>query len=560
MKMNKRIREWKYLTGTDFQRLNKEQCVVVVSCSPLEVHGPHLPVVTDMLEAEALVVRSVEMLMERYPTMECLRLPPLYVAADVLPHSGSIQFRSSTITRVLSDLGRSLAKQGFRKVWVTSFHGGPRHFVPIEIACDKVNRTYGIEMVSVFSLLLGLLTGGSSELAEILGKDADIDVEQWRGDSHGGGIETSMMLHLVGEYVDACWQELPKRTVNIKLKEEGKKPLQEKGRPGMVELIRGFREKLKYYETETYAGIPKLASPELGEQFIETLAKLSAEVLEDVWLGKIKPEQCHSPLWPVRWLFANEVLGRVFERAMSYKNRVFLASIIMGISETNQSEDENYLVPLENAKVEGLRQRQKQKTRDALCAAARKLFKERDFESVRIEEIVEKAEVSRRTFFRYFATKEAVVFPNHEQRLEDFVHALRVQPGESNPWQAVQRACKLMAEEFSQNHVEMLEQYELIIRTPSLIVYELELDRHWEHAMEMCLLENSKNDRRQRPAKVMAGALMGAVRATLRDWYSNQCTEDLLGLANSTIAMLEQGFGNWQLTMVQFEEKEENAP
>lgn len=58
------------------------------------------------------------------------------------------------------------------------------------------------------------------------------------------------------------------------------------------------------------------------------------------------------------------------------------------------------------------RERQRATTRDALATAALELFEERGFAATTIDDIAERADVARRTFFRYFATKEAVLFPD----------------------------------------------------------------------------------------------------------------------------------------------------
>lgn len=318
------VLEWQYLTGPDFDAMDRENTVVIVACSPLEVHGPHLPVVTDNLEAQKLAERATELLTERHPDIRFVMLPPLYVAADVLPHPGSVAFKQGTIIRVLEDLGRSLARQGFRHIWVSSFHGGPRHFVSIEVAADRVNRRYGTKMVSVFSLLIGRLTGGETDLADMFAHIDGLERELLVGDSHGGAVETSLMLHLLGERVRDVYRELPRRTVDIRLRENGREPLGHPGgRPSFPRLMAGFREKLKFYEAETYSGAPAIASAEAGAEMMEILAGHATEALSELWTGRIGPEDCHSPVWPVRWVFTSRLVTRAFEAAMRYRNRVF---------------------------------------------------------------------------------------------------------------------------------------------------------------------------------------------------------------------------------------------
>jgi AcrR family transcriptional regulator len=60
----------------------------------------------------------------------------------------------------------------------------------------------------------------------------------------------------------------------------------------------------------------------------------------------------------------------------------------------------------------GRRQRKRRTTRETLIAAALDLFEENGFAATTIDEITERADVARRTFFRYFASKDAVLLPD----------------------------------------------------------------------------------------------------------------------------------------------------
>ena len=66
----------------------------------------------------------------------------------------------------------------------------------------------------------------------------------------------------------------------------------------------------------------------------------------------------------------------------------------------------------------GLRERKKQRTRQALIDAAVRLFEERGYEATTVADIAAAAEVTPRTFFLHFPAKEAVVFANSPSRLE----------------------------------------------------------------------------------------------------------------------------------------------
>ncbi|MFA5884277.1 MAG: TetR family transcriptional regulator [Acidimicrobiia bacterium] len=87
----------------------------------------------------------------------------------------------------------------------------------------------------------------------------------------------------------------------------------------------------------------------------------------------------------------------------------------------------------------GRRERNKLRTRHELHAAAVRLFAERGYEATSVDDIVEEAGVSVRTFFRYFASKEDVLFARHMD-VTGFLDDLARQPRGVPPVEAIRRA------------------------------------------------------------------------------------------------------------------------
>jgi AcrR family transcriptional regulator len=77
---------------------------------------------------------------------------------------------------------------------------------------------------------------------------------------------------------------------------------------------------------------------------------------------------------------------------------------------------------------EGRRERKKRATRDAIAATARRLFAERGFDAVTVAEIAEAADVSEKTVFNHFATKEDLVFAGGESRLTQLLTDVAQRP------------------------------------------------------------------------------------------------------------------------------------
>jgi creatinine amidohydrolase len=319
-----KLLRWETLTKRKFDQLDRDRCIVLVTCSPLEVHGPHLPLGADALEGQGLAQRALQYLPEPHRSRTFLQLPFVYAATDTVPQPGSLFFRPSTTMAVLKDLGRSLAAQGFKDIVVSNFHGSPRHFLAIERACDAVTRERNVRMVSLFSVLISRLTGGSAELYDVLGKLPGVDPEDLKGDTHGGLVETSQLLALHPEWVERDYGSLPRRTVDIWLEERGEGlPEIERGKPAnFLKMFKAFQSGVRFFQAESYSGTPGKASAELGERIMEVLGTHAAQAMTEILEGKLPPDQWHSPLWSKRFLFTNPAMVWLFNRILGIEKGV----------------------------------------------------------------------------------------------------------------------------------------------------------------------------------------------------------------------------------------------
>jgi creatinine amidohydrolase len=314
------VLRWERLTKKQFDGIDRGRAVVLVTCSPLEVHGPHLPLGADVLEGEGLAERMLRFLPERHQGRTFLKLPCIYAASDPVPQPGSLSFRPSTTIAFLEDLGRTLAAQGFRHVLVSNFHGSPRHFLAIEVACDRVSRERGIAMLCVFSAMLSRLSVAGSELGDVLGHLPGVSKADFDGDTHGGLVETSQLLALHPELVDPDYKSLPRRNVEIWLEERGAaRPAaaNAEGLRGQLAafgaMLESFRAGLRFFSEETYSGMPGKASAELGEGFLDSLGAAAGELVAQLLDGTLPEAEWHSPLWKLRHVFTHPAAVRFFD-------------------------------------------------------------------------------------------------------------------------------------------------------------------------------------------------------------------------------------------------------
>ena len=132
----------------------------------------------------------------------------------------------------------------------------------------------------------------------------------------------------------------------------------------------------------------------------------------------------------------------------------------------------------------GLRERKKLRTREQITEAAIRLFAERGFDGTTVDDIAEAADVSRRTFFRYFARKEDVVLAWKQEAAEELRRALAQRPAGEAPLDAVQGAISTLAQSYGARR-------ELTLGLLRLFERPLELPHAGHDAWDEILTEGS---------------------------------------------------------------------
>jgi AcrR family transcriptional regulator len=185
----------------------------------------------------------------------------------------------------------------------------------------------------------------------------------------------------------------------------------------------------------------------------------------------------------------------------------------------------------------GLRERKKAQTRQALTAAAIRLSIERGSpDRVTVEEISEAAEVSPRTFFNYFSSKEDAILgvdPEHRSTLRT---ELELRPDGESPVEALRAALLSTAEDIDENAELWAQRLQLVREHPALshgyVASFADFERGLVEAMAARLGMDADAD--LYPALVVSAALT-VMRVTVKHW---QATDDGPGLA----ALLDLAF------------------
>ncbi len=193
------------------------------------------------------------------------------------------------------------------------------------------------------------------------------------------------------------------------------------------------------------------------------------------------------------------------------------------------------------------RERRKRQTRRALQAAAVRLFAERGFEATTIEDITDAVDVGRRTFFRYYATKEDVLLPHNPDVLDRLRAALVARPAEE-PIEASLRAVMeaiLGAEQYAPEEKRelILLRAELMATTPSLVARSLELQAAWEAVIaEAIAVRRGVDAATDVRSRLLAAGVVATLRVALDVWVARGGTMDLATLVAEGLDALESGF------------------
>ena len=182
--------------------------------------------------------------------------------------------------------------------------------------------------------------------------------------------------------------------------------------------------------------------------------------------------------------------------------------------------------------------------RDALVAAAFQLFMERGYEQTTVDDIVALAGVGRRSFFRYFPSKEDVVFPDHERCLADMTAFLAEGGEEDEPVRRVCDAARLVLRMYAENPAFSVQRYRLTKKVPGLRAYELSVVWRYERALAAYLRGRfaGRPDGTLR-ADVIAAAVVAAHNNALRSWLRSDGKGDAGVAVDHALGYVQSAYG-----------------
>ena len=247
--------EWASLKAHELRDLANQNAVVVIPVAAIEQHGPHLPVQVDSRLATEVSLRAAR---KAFPARPTVVLPVIWhgLSEHHMPFGGTITLDHQTLHAVFRCVIASVQRHGFKDVLIMNGHGGNilssqliAQDLTVELGATIVAATYWLE--------------GEHAIGPLLEDQSNV--------LHAGEAETSMMLALAPELVDAT--DLSAHAVEADL--------------GFLKAGEGsyrWRD-LTHVTHNGVIGDPSSATAEKGEQLLEAAAEAIANLIvtKETW-------------------------------------------------------------------------------------------------------------------------------------------------------------------------------------------------------------------------------------------------------------------------------------
>jgi creatinine amidohydrolase len=260
-------RDWTDIHWPDISGAAPARWIAVLPLAATEQHGPHLPVGTDVMIAQAYLARVRELLPGNIP-VTFLPLQSVGISTEHVDYPGTLTLPSEVALQSWMALGEGVARAGIKKLVMVTSHGG--NSAAMTLVAQDLRARHG---------LLAVTTAWSRlSAAEEL-----FTAEEVRHGIHGGAVETSIMLARYKQHV-RIEKIADFRPTSIAMEKNYRRLSAHRPAP--------YAWQAQDLHLKGAAGDATAASAEKGERLLEHGARAFCELLADV--DKFDPETLSS--------------------------------------------------------------------------------------------------------------------------------------------------------------------------------------------------------------------------------------------------------------------------
>lgn len=255
------IIEFSHLNWKQIEELPRDSTIFFLPISPMEEHGPHLPVGTDYLTAKDTAKDAIINLEQSDQPIKGVLLPaiPLGFCEFNTDFPGSVSVSSRVVREVIISFGTALATHGFNMMVICTYHMALSHLKGIYQAMKYLKRKYQMKICEPWAPLF--YSDEVEKKEPKLGFDTKKEV-------HGGFRETSLMKYQYPYLVDPKYKNLQSIYRNLSSPKMIGKTFKQLGL------------------TDGYVGSPARADTDYGRWFYQLTVDTYVQAAIDLYQGK----------------------------------------------------------------------------------------------------------------------------------------------------------------------------------------------------------------------------------------------------------------------------------
>ena len=256
-------RDWTDIHWPAIAAAEPARWIAVLPLAATEQHGPHLPVGTDVMIAQAYLARVRELLADTIPAT-FLPIQPVGISTEHISYPGTLTLPAEVALKTWMALGECVARAGVKKLVMVTSHGG--NGAAMTLVAQDLRARYG---------LLAVTTAWS----RLSAPEGLFSAEELRHGIHGGAVETSIMLARHKQHVRT--DEIADfRPAGIAMEKDYRWLSTQRPAP--------FAWQAQDLHSSGAAGDATQASAEKGQRLLDHGARAFCELLADV--DKFDPE------------------------------------------------------------------------------------------------------------------------------------------------------------------------------------------------------------------------------------------------------------------------------
>lgn len=190
----------------------------------------------------------------------------------------------------------------------------------------------------------------------------------------------------------------------------------------------------------------------------------------------------------------------------------------------------------------GMREKKKERTRETIVQVALQLFEEKGFEAATVEEIAAAADISPRTFFRYFTSKEDVVFLGQDEENAAMIELLRTRPPNEPPLDSLLRATRLLFAKGRDLFGHAPQGLRLVQRTPALRARNRQTLDEMQDILVNGLIGKRTSKADALRLRVLVACYLAALNEVMNAWIASGAKGDPRAQLDLVEELLRRGF------------------